>query len=85
MRQKAWSLGNAEAVTDLLLRCSASSTAALRRLGSLYRGHLLCELIILSVICSLYHIVPVCLFCCRLHACNHVVEFTCCVFQPWSR
>ena len=47
-------LGIAEAVTHLLLRCSATSTA-LRRLGSLCRGHLLCELIMLSVICSLYY------------------------------
>lgn len=46
-------LGIAEAVTHLLLRSSATSTA-LRSLGSLCRGHLLCELIMLSVICLLY-------------------------------
>jgi hypothetical protein len=53
MRQKLGELGIAEVVTHLLRRRSATSTTL--RLGSLCRGHLLCELPILSVICSLYH------------------------------
>ena len=60
-------LGIAEAVTHLLLRSSATSTA-LRRLGSLCRGHLLCELIILSVICLFAVQCRVSLLCCRLDA-----------------
>ena len=64
-------LGIAEAVTHLLRWCSATSTALRRRLGSLCRGHLLCELLISSVICSLYHAVclcyPVALLLCLLY------------------
>jgi hypothetical protein len=78
--EKLGELGIAGSGNSYLLRRRSATSTALR-LGSLCRGHLLCELLMLSVIKFSYRAA----YLAALLSPGYILWCTCCIMQLWLR